>query len=90
MSHDRKVEGLIPTSVLYCYVNRAAHYKKNLCFPPTSGFQMGAIQCGIGSCGDVDYPTLAVRLDDPRVLCFIRSVTGGKKDVDGEGENYFV
>ena len=30
VSHDRKVEGLIPTSVLYCYVNRAAHYIKSL------------------------------------------------------------
>ena len=24
------------------------------------------------------------------VISFIRSVTGGKKDVDGDGENYFV
>ena len=74
--------------VLYFYTT---HYtrplSKDLEFP---GFQMATIQGNIRNCGDFDFPSLAVRLDDPRVLCFIRSVTGDKKDVNEYGENFCV
>ena len=34
------------------------------------------MQGGIGECGDVDYPGLFVRLDDPLVWNFITTTTG--------------
>ena len=41
-----------------------------------SGVQVATVQGGIGECGDVDYPGLFVRLDDPSVWNFITTTTG--------------
>ena len=41
-----------------------------------SGVQIATVQGGIGECGDVDYPGLFVRLDDPSVWNFIAKTTG--------------
>ncbi len=36
--------------------------------------QIATVQGGIRDCGDADYPGLYIRLDDPNVLSFIRTV----------------
>jgi hypothetical protein len=39
----------------------------------TPGFQIATVEGGVSECGDVDYPGLYVRLDDPQVFEFIDS-----------------
>jgi hypothetical protein len=35
--------------------------------------QIATVQGAIRNCGDVDYPGLFIRLDDPSIFSFIRS-----------------
>ena len=45
-----------------------------------SGVQIATVQGGIRECGDVDYPGLFIRLDDPSIWNFIMETAGMKKD----------
>ena len=40
--------------------------------------QIGIVHGAIGECGDIDYPTIFIRLDHPLVLDFITSIVEGK------------
>ncbi len=48
------------------------------------GFQIATVQGGIRNCGDVDYPGIFVRLDEPEVFKFINSFF--KNDEKEEGK----
>jgi hypothetical protein len=50
------------------------------------GFQIAVVQGGIRTCGDTDYPGIFVRLDDPEVLNFIKSVLNNNKNSEGKNQ----
>ncbi len=49
------------------------------------GIQIAVVQGGVRNCGDIDYPGIFVRLDDPGVLNFIKSVVNN--NINSEGKN---
>jgi len=49
------------------------------------GIQIAVVQGGVQNCGDIDYPGIFVRLDDPEVLNFIKSVVNN--NINSEGKN---
>ena len=51
--------------------------------PP--GLQIAVVQGGIRNCGDKDYPGIFVRLDDPAILNFIKSIVNN--NINTEGKN---
>jgi hypothetical protein len=42
-----------------------------------TGIQIATVEGGIRECGDFDYPGIFVRLDDPTVFAFVKSVLNG-------------
>ncbi len=48
------------------------------------GIQIAVVQGGVRNCGDIDYPGIFVRLDDPAVLNFIQSVVNNNTNSEGE------
>ena len=48
--------------------------------------QIGTVQGAVGACGEIEFPGIYVRLDDPAVSSFIESVVDPpKKEGKGNG-----
>ena len=50
-----------------------------LYFNQFSGQEIAIVQGAMNNCGDQDFPSIFVRLDDPEILDFIKSVVDGIK-----------
>ena len=53
--------------------------------------QIGTVQGAVGACGEIEFPGIYVRLDDPAVSSFIESVVDPpKKEGKGKALNVLV
>ncbi len=81
------IENFLTTA--FFYIKWTDTFEKTICqiiFIFNLGFQIAIVQGGIRNCGDLDYPGIFVRLDDPAVFNFINSVVSNNNKTGGKNQ----